>query len=164
MQQEIWKEVKDYPGLYEVSNLGRVRSFSVDAKQPRLLRPKKTKEGYLSYVFCKDNKKRSFLAHRLVLRNFTEGNHSLTCDHIDMDKSNNCLENLRYITRQENIRRSQADLIMCEHLDGRILTAQGTRLAAEVTKCNRGSVVNCLKTGKRNRKGWSYKIVVPKKS
>lgn len=160
---ESWKDIKGYEGTYQISNKGTVRSFSY-GEQPRVLKYKLNPSGYALYTLYNEQGKRTYLAHRLVLRHFLpEGNHSLTCDHVDMNKLNNDIKNLRYINRADNVRRSQADLILCEHQSGESFSVYGTRVAAEKTKCNRGSIAYALKTGNPNRKGWSFRIIEKKK-
>lgn len=161
---ELWKDIKGYEGVYQISNNGKVRSFSC-SQEPRPLKYKVNVNGYASYTLYNEQGKRTYSAHRLVLRHFQpEGNHALTCDHQDRNKLNNDINNLRYIDRGDNIRRCQADLILCEHKSGESFTVYGTRIAAEKTKTNRGSVAHALKTGKPTRKGWSFRIVDKRKS
>lgn len=64
---EIWKDIKDFEGLYQVSNFGRVRSFY---KGCRILSPGETRRGYLRVCLCKNGKRKSFLVHRLVAEAF----------------------------------------------------------------------------------------------
>ena len=78
---ELWKDVKNYEGLYQVSTLGRVRSFDkyVNAKirnvdkvlrRGRILKPAYDKKGYLRVFLCKNGKRTCFLVHRLVAEAF----------------------------------------------------------------------------------------------
>ena len=99
---EIWKAVKNYEGLYEVSNMGNIRNVK---GQPRLLKPtlEKYRGGYLRVSLSKNNKKQSKSVHRLVIEAFI-GESSLTVNHIDSNKINNCLSNLEYMEREENAR------------------------------------------------------------
>ena len=108
---EIWKDVFGFEGLYQVSNLGKVRSLDmlvnygigIGLRKGRVLKPKKNNGGYLQVVLCKEGKPTCFLVHRLVWEAFNgkipEG---MQINHIDEDKSNNRLENLNLMTPKEN--------------------------------------------------------------
>ena len=99
--KEIWKDVKDFEGCYQVSNLGNVKSFQ--RSFPAILKPRTNKYGY-RVVICssKDNRK-SFLIHRLVALAFIENPKGKRCvNHKDCDKTNNKLENLEWSTYSEN--------------------------------------------------------------
>ena len=105
-QQEIWRHVDGYD-MYEISNLGRVRTkFQKDTDgNDRVLKGSKTTRGYI-VVSLKKSKKADqefFRLHRLVVENFigplSSDQH---IDHIDEDKSNNALYNLRICTVHEN--------------------------------------------------------------
>jgi hypothetical protein len=95
--KEIWKDVPGYKGNYQVSSIGRVRN------QEKIMKQKETRSGYLTIEF-KRNKKRVYKQiHRLVAEAFLDTfNNDLIVDHIDMDKKNNCINNLRMATTQQN--------------------------------------------------------------
>ncbi len=107
---EIWKQI---PGFdkYKVSNLGRVKSIRREIidinKNKRLIKEKILKvtidkNGYFSVGLYKNSDKPKMLrVHRLVLLAFN-GQSFLACNHKDLDKTNNKLENLEYVTNKEN--------------------------------------------------------------
>lgn len=103
---EIWKDIKEYPG-YQVSNLGRVKSFR-QSKEGRILKPK-ISAGYAGIDFRKDGKNYYGLVHRIVLSTFSpiEGWETLTVNHIDGNRLNNNLENLEWMTQSENTKYSR---------------------------------------------------------
>jgi hypothetical protein len=106
--EEIWKPAKDYEGLYEISNQGRVRGL--DRKDPRgitvkgvILKFQEDKDGYYRVNLCKSGKKKPFRVNRLVAINFIENPDNLpVVNHKDGNKKNNKVENLEWCTRSEN--------------------------------------------------------------
>lgn len=110
--QEVWKDIEDYKGLYQVSNLGRIRSLdryvrngtsNKNIKKGKILKPCTTKDGYLQLNLIKDKKKKVSTVHRLVAKAFIENSSNKPCvNHIDGDKQNNNVENLEWVTYSEN--------------------------------------------------------------
>jgi len=157
MEKEIWKGIKGYEGVYEISNLGRLKSFLVDSIDGRILRPKRSNRGYLCYML-RDRVQVS--AHRLVGEAFVlNPNGYREIDHISNNKDDNSASNLAWTKHKDNVQKDQADFILCEHETGRKIIAHGTREAAEKTSHWRGSVQYALKHGTKTITGWSFKIV-----
>ena len=110
---ETWKDIKGYEGLYQVSNLGRVKSLEryrtsmlKNQKQTkineRILRGN-VRKGYVSVVLSKQGFSKGFNVHRLVATAFipnNEGGHYI--NHIDGNKQNNIVSNLEWCTCSEN--------------------------------------------------------------
>lgn len=105
MKNEKWKPVLGYEGLYEVSDLGRVRSFWY-SRTGKVLSPGLKNNGYYSVTLSKEGKKKTFSVHGLVYTSFNgplpDG---MTIDHINGDKRDNRLENLQLLTRGDNARK-----------------------------------------------------------
>ena len=113
---EIWKNIEGYEGLYQVSNIGRVRSL--DHMSVRNLRGRlygcpvkgkmlalvKDSSGYLNARLWKDGMK-SFLVHRLVAKAFIPNPDNLeTVNHKDENPLNNRADNLEYLSVADNVR------------------------------------------------------------
>ena len=101
---EICKDIKGYEGLYQVSNLGNVKSLNYNRTgKERILNSLKNKDNYLCVVLCKDGKGESYLVHRLVAEAFLPKVEGKThVDHINSDRQNNNVNNLRWCTNKEN--------------------------------------------------------------
>lgn len=103
---EIWKNIEGFEGIYQISNLGRVRSTHARRKLNDgyfILKPL-PQDGYLAYtLYDNKHKKRRFLAHRLVALAFIPNpNNYPQVNHKDENKSNNCVDNLEWCTSYYN--------------------------------------------------------------
>ncbi len=110
-QSEIWKDIPEYEGWYEVSNLGRVRSYHNfgwgKREKPIMLKLYTSPKGYVQVSLCKDKCHRSVNVHRLVASAFLPDPHcDMQIDHINGNKEDNRAENLEWVTPKENTLRS----------------------------------------------------------
>lgn len=113
---EIWKDIPNYEGKYQVSNLGNVRALNYHREnRVKLIIPHKDKHGYLRLGLYKNGKLKNYQVHRLVMLAFVRDS-NLTVNHKDENKQNNKLENLEYMTNKDNVRYSQAFKIYGVHL------------------------------------------------
>lgn len=98
---EIWKPILKYPG-YEVSNMGRVKSYKVYSSG-KILSGKKSK-GYLAIDFRIDGRTVQEFVHRIVLSTFNpiDNWENLTVNHKNGNRLDNRLENLEWMTLSEN--------------------------------------------------------------
>lgn len=111
---ELWKDIKGYEGMYQVSNEGRVKSLDRKVKQRgggtqnkkgQLIVESMNHKGYKLTGITKENKNRTFATHRLVAEHFIENNNEkLQVNHIDGNKTNNHVDNLEWVTASENMR------------------------------------------------------------
>lgn len=111
-EYEVWKDIKGYEGIYQISNLGRVKSLERTVESGNKMRnlketirtPVKHKLGYMGLNLSKDSKIKGHLIHRLVAMHFVPNpNRSPEVNHIDGVKTNNVHTNLEWCTRKENI-------------------------------------------------------------
>jgi hypothetical protein len=114
--KERWKDICGYEGLYQISDLGRVKSLNRISTVPylntfrnRSISEKisigiKRNNGYLFYkLFDKNGRPKQVAIHRLVANHFINNTHNKPfINHIDCDRSNNCVSNLEWVTPKEN--------------------------------------------------------------
>lgn len=103
MDNEIWKDIIGYDGLYQVSNKGNIKSFKKD-KNGKLLMLKIDKDGYKNIGLRDANYIRKFKrVHRLVAEAFIENSNSFTqINHKDNNPANNYVENLEWCSVEYN--------------------------------------------------------------
>ena len=102
--KEIWKDIAGYEGLYQVSNLGKVRSLRYKNRdEVKELYLKPHNRGYLQVELHKDGVRKMFTVHRLVAMAFVNGYaDGLIVNHIDENKQNNAAANLEWCTSLYN--------------------------------------------------------------
>lgn len=104
---ELFKDVKGYEELYQVSNLGRVKSLpKIVGRRLRgetVLAQQRSRHGYYMVDLCTNGKRFNASVHRLVAEAFIPNPDNKPCvNHIDGDKANNCVDNLEWCTHSEN--------------------------------------------------------------
>jgi hypothetical protein len=112
---EKWIDIKGFEGYYQISDLGRIRSVDRYVNSPNgrriskgsLLNPSKLKSGYISTRLYKNGKGKTYTVHKLSIMSFLniESDRENHIDHINFDKSDNRLSNLRVISARENTSR-----------------------------------------------------------
>jgi len=114
---EIFKDIPNYEGLYQVSNLGRVKSIERLSFIGRKLKEKMLKTpnnslGYSSVVLCKKGLKISKYVHQLVaiaFLNHTPNKYKLVVNHINFIRNDNRVENLEIVTQRQNSNRKHCN-------------------------------------------------------
>lgn len=105
--KEIWKDIKDYEGLYQISNLGRIKSLpKIKGRaltSEKILSPVIGNRGYKMIFLYKNGNKKRYSLHRLIAIAFIENkNNKPYINHKDGNKLNNSIENLEWCTCREN--------------------------------------------------------------
>lgn len=123
---EIWKDIEEYEGLYQVSNLGRVRSLdrvvegkssSIRLHRGKILSPGVNSTGYYMVVLCKDGHTHAYTIHRLVSNTFIPNPNNYThINHKDENKLNNNIKNLEWCSHQYNVNYGTTNLRRGESL------------------------------------------------
>ena len=113
LEGEVWVDVENYVGLYKVSNLGRLKSLSRDVAcrgggirviKTRIVKPSKRLDGYMIVNIFREGKREVFTVHKLIAKMFIPNVDSKSdIDHINNNKEDNRVCNLRWATRLENL-------------------------------------------------------------
>jgi hypothetical protein len=109
--EEVWKDIKGYEGLFQVSNIGRVKRVPHEMRTPtttfickeKIIPPVLSKGGYFRVSLSKNGYSKHYFVHRLVMKAFV-GDSILTVNHRNEIKTDNRLENLEYMSLSDNVR------------------------------------------------------------
>lgn len=168
--KEIWRDIKDYEGLYQVSDKGNVKRVKHEVEvikrdklekrtlNERLLEPWKSRKGYMKVALRKNNKTYEKFVHRLVAESFMPTqDKTLQVNHKDTNKENNTLENLEWCTCKYNIKHSYDNGLVDakkranSRKDNRVITFNGKTLTisqwAKELNINRSKIYRKLKLG-----------------
>ena len=135
--KEEWRDIKGYEGLYQISNLGRIKSLKDNHGKYRekILKPGNS-NGYFYVDLCKNSKGKLFKIHRLVAIHFIENpNNYPEVNHKDENSTNNCVDNLEWCTREYNNSYGTRNKRASEKLKG--------------SKNPKSRKVQCITTGKK---------------
>lgn len=102
--EEIWVDVKDYEGLYQISNCGRVKSLGNDKKRKeKILKYGNTGDGHLTVALSKNGKIKKPQIHRLVAQHFIPNpQNKPIAHHIDKNPENNNVDNIMWVTEEQH--------------------------------------------------------------
>ena len=172
MNNELWKNIVGYEGLYQVSNLGRVKSLERETEylykqggshtiSEKYIKIFKNKHGYLNCFLYKNGKRKCYLVHRLVANAFIPNHDNLPqINHKDENKENNCVENLEWCTNKYNAEYSKNKLIIQYDLDFKKIREWNSQLSAsKEMQINNRHISSCC-NGKRKSAGgfiWRFK-------
>lgn len=104
--EEIWKDIPQYEGIYQVSNYGNVRSLNYKKTNTiKLFKPSTNNYGYYQIVLTKNKKPKTFKVHQLVaitFLNHVPNGHNIVVNHIDNNSLNNHVDNLELVSQRYN--------------------------------------------------------------
>lgn len=134
--KEIWKDILGYEGLYQVSNLGNVKSLNYKhTGKERILKPRPDGHGYYKVALCKNGKVKNFRIHRLVVEAFIgKIPKGLVVNHINECPTDNRLENLEICTIRENVNHGTANARRSESSKGKKISEEAKRKLSESLK------------------------------
>lgn len=164
-EKEIWKDIEGWGGMYQVSNMGRVKSLErtvwngrgyYKTVHERILKPKKDKDGYLQVQLWKEGKCKWYKIHRLVSQAFLANPQNLPeVNHINEIKSDNHVDNLEWVTCKENLNhgtrnqriseKKSKPVIAINKVSGLIMYWNSAKEASRVLGIAKSHICNCLK-------------------
>lgn len=183
---EIWKDIPGYEGFYQASTAGRIKSMERHITQTFrdtyytrripgvMLRPGKSKEGYLVVVLNKDGIQKTSRVNRLVALTFLDNpNGYEVVNHKDENKLNNSVDNLEWCTHAYNNTFGQGSVqrkkTMREHtgkkvgqytLDGKLIQVfDSIGLAGKYMHCNKTSIFKVCKGENKSCGGYNWKYM-----
>ena len=185
LEGEVWKDAVGFEGLYQVSNMGRVKSLCYNhTKKECILKQVLNKEGYFVLSLYKYKTKKQFFVHRLVYEAFhgfmpkwdvtASGDERLEINHKDENKQNNKLENLELVSCTQNLNYGSHNQKMADSLSRKVFqyTIDGelVKIWKSTQECHRNgftssAVTLCCHNKYNNRKKdgrlykgyiWSY--------
>ena len=157
--KEIWKDIKGYEGLYQVSNKGNVKSLNYNRTgEEKIRKPMVNNNGYLIVELWRNGKNKKLLIHRLVLMTFNpiDNMDKFEVNHRDENKKNNNLDNLEWCSRNYNInygsrnqRSAQSQSIPVVQIDpttSKVINVYCSASEADrQTEFNQSSIIQCCK-------------------
>lgn len=172
MQQEIWRDIPDYEGRYQVSNLGRIKSFNYRNPKGKIVKGFIAKDGYERIALWNHCKSRKYQIHRLVALAFLPNPYNYPIiNHKNEIRNDNRVENLEWCTYsynatygmavERNIKNKIKPIIRINKKDGTEREYISINEAARQNGIISQNIVACLK-GRRKSAGmfyWKYKKV-----
>jgi hypothetical protein len=173
---ELYKDIKKFEGLYQISNLGNVKSMVGRYRKVNILKFGVTTAGYATITLCKDKKRYSKTIHRLVCETFL-GKSDLHVNHKDGNKLNNNLDNLELVTRSENTKHAiskglfipnyekiaiqkRKKIAQIDNISGETINIyESSHDASNKTKINRGNISSTCRGLFKTAGGYKWKYL-----
>ena len=159
---EKWKDINGYEGIYQVSNMGRVRSICKrHSSMPRIMKQRKAGAGYAYVGLSLNGVQRKLAVHRLVAKAFVSNTENKPeVNHINGNKTDNCANNLEWVTSKENkihahkiglydedARNRSIAVVAVNMKTGDVQEYQSMNAASKATGIIQGSISNSVKYG-----------------
>ena len=165
---EVWKEVYGFDVLYEVSNLGRIRTKFAEGggyrAEYRILTPTDNGNGYLRFNWSLKGRPKTVYLHRLVAEAFVKNPFGYNeVNHLDENKKNNAAENLEWTThklncqhgtRNERVAAKTSKAVICVE-NG--IVYRSIREAAKELDVAITAISNCLNGRSKTCRGYHWK-------
>lgn len=168
--KEIWKDIKGYEGLYQISNLGRVKSFSragTRTKKERILKTRFSYKGYERINLSKEDIDKTHFIHRLVAQAFIPNPYNYKeINHKDENSRNNKVSNLEWCDRSYNINYKNRNKKVADKLAIRVIQLKNEKIINEFdsmiqaqrkTKIPISNISKCCSGERKSAGGYKWK-------
>lgn len=173
--REIWKQIKGFENIYEVSNLGRIKRIHTSKikgagnyeRPEKILSQRKNNKGYLLVDLYKNNKRSQLLVHRLVAEAFLANTNELPCvNHKDENPLNNNVNNLEWCSQKYNMNYGSCPKRIGEKNSKRIVAIDkfGAKIefkssmdASRKLNISSGNIYDCLYHNRNRKTAGGYK-------
>lgn len=180
--EEIWKDIDGCNGVYQISNMGNVKSLNyMNHGIEKILKPKKNNKGYLWVEIRKNGEIGNFLVHRLVAMAFIKNpNNYPVVNHKDENTLNNNIDNLEWCTKSYNVRyslerhperkrrdniresekyrRHKKKLLMIDNEGKVVNTFESVCSYCKETNRNSWSIIECCNGNRKTAYGYKWKF------
>jgi hypothetical protein len=174
-ENEIWKDIEGFEGIYQVSNMGRVRSLDREDAQGHRIKGTvlvggSSGRGYRKIALCRDGDIEYKLIHRLVATAFLDNPDNFPqVNHKDENKTNNVLSNLEwcsalynnmYGTRNKRVAKANECPVYVVTSSGHHYFFGSAKKASELLGLNQSHVSECLRGKLKHNRGFSFELAV----
>ena len=176
LEKEIWKDIPNYEGIYQVSNIGRVKSLKrPHGLKEKILKPQMLNNGYYRVHLHKQSIRKNYYIHRLVFEAFNgQIPENMQVNHINEIKTDNrlsnlnlmtCKENINFGTRNERVAKKQTNgkksktVLQFDLNDNLVKEYPSTKQVERELGFDQGNIVKCCKGKLKQAYGykWRYK-------
>lgn len=172
---EIWKNIKEYENIYQVSNLGRIKSLNYKRTgKEQILKQMPNNKGYATVELYQGKNRKKIYVHRLVAEAFIDNPNNLPyIDHINTNKTDNRVENLRWVTAKENSNNpltvnncstsaNKKNIIQLDKNGFVLKEWHSITIASKTLGISKSNIINCCKNkyGFKSAGGYKWQYVI----
>lgn len=140
MENEVWKDIPDYEGLYQVSNLGRIKSLNFNKTGKEKIMKPRTGNRYYMIALWKNGIRKDYLLHRIVAETFIPNTENKPfINHKDENCFNNSINNLMWCTHKENMNWGTRNERISKANKGKVIPKN---IREKISKSNKGKKIS----------------------
>ena len=140
MKNEVWKDIPDYEGLYQVSNLGRIKSLNFNKTGKEKIMKPRTGNRYYMTALWKNGIRKDYLLHRIVAETFIPNPENKPfINHKDENCFNNSINNLMWCTHKENMNWGTRNERISKANKGKVIPKN---IREKISKSNKGKKIS----------------------
>ena len=140
MENEVWKDIPDYEGLYQVSNLGRIKSLNFNKTGKEKIMKPRTGNRYYMIALWKNGIRKDYLLHRIIAETFIPNPQNKPfINHKDENCFNNSINNLMWCTHKENMNWGTRNERISKANKGKVIPKN---IREKISKSNKGKKIS----------------------